>query len=518
MVRGMAGTLLFKRLLKGKVHAEAVEEEDGREAPPYGRDASVGRPGSSPGGVANPGGAGRTHTGTLTKSSMSLGADAVKHPGLKRALTKKLSTIAPSPTEIATASSNEVGEVVIEVVLATGLQKPSLGPRIGGPPPSPFVKLVVRGSEKRSRKEERTNYPMWNERFVWHGKRGELCTPKMHVEVLAWDPLTPTSMGRAEVDLAPLLVGTSCELMVALGEVRRMPSAVHPYPHMHHVRASRPPRQLHPAAPTPLHPAAPRHTHPSPRCLQGKGQLQLRGLWVARERGKMHLRLESASGLPSPDGQSGPANPYVVAKLNGKDHRTGVKKKTRSPQWGEHFEWAGFKSELTRGSLHLEVRNKDAVYMQKHGKAEVLGTADVELHAVLETSDGVHSLELPLSRNGGSTGQLHVKVHWERGCAHWDPDSLAKEEAHKRVAAKMQPPVCLASAKETIDKYGSAVDLHKKKVRSLSDQKDKVHKRQSEIEDTLEEQQELMEELSKQQDEIVRQVRLADGKPATLCA
>ena len=183
-------------------------------------------------------------------------------------------------------------------------------------------------------------------------------------------------MGRAEVDLAPLLVGTSCELMVALGE--------------------------------------------------GKGQLQLRGLWVARERGKVHLRLESASGLPSPDGQSGPANPYVVAKLNGKDHRTGVKKKTRSPQWGEHFEWAGFKSELTRGSLHLEVRNKDAVYMQKYGKAEVLGTADVELHAVLETSDGVHSLELPLSRNGGSTGQLHVKVNWERGCAHWDPDSLRR--------------------------------------------------------------------------------------------
>ena len=140
MVRGMAGTMLFKRLLKGKVHAEAVEEEDGREAPPYGRDASVGRPGSSPGGVANPGGAGRAHTGTLTKSSMSLGADAVKHPGLKRTLTKKLSTIAPSPTEIATASSNEVGEVVIEVVLATGLQKPSLGPRIGGPPPSPRLR------------------------------------------------------------------------------------------------------------------------------------------------------------------------------------------------------------------------------------------------------------------------------------------------------------------------------------------------------------------------------------------
>ena len=217
MVRGMAGTLLFKRLLKGKVHAEAVEEEDGREAPPYGRDASVGRPGASPGGVANPGGAGRTHTGTLTKSSMSLGAEAVKHPGLKRALTKKLSTIAPSPTEIAATSSNEVGEVVIEVVLASGLKKPT---RVGTPAPSPFVKLTVRGSEKRSKKQERTLFPMWNERLVWAGKRGDLCTPKMLVEVLAWDPLTPTSMGRAEVDIAALIVGSACEMMVALGEVR----------------------------------------------------------------------------------------------------------------------------------------------------------------------------------------------------------------------------------------------------------------------------------------------------------
>ena len=62
--------------------------------------------------------------------------------------------------------------------------------------------VAVRGNEQRSRKEERTNYPMWNERLVWQGKRGELCNPKMLVEVLAWDPLTPTSMGRAEVDLA----------------------------------------------------------------------------------------------------------------------------------------------------------------------------------------------------------------------------------------------------------------------------------------------------------------------------
>ena len=108
----------------------------------------------------------------------------------------------------------------------------------------------MRGNEQRSRKEERTNYPMWNERLVWQGKRGELCNPKMLVEVLAWDPLTPTSMGKAEVDLAPLLVGATCEMMVALGE--------------------------------------------------GQGNLQLRGSWVARERGKVHLSIECPKPRPQP--------------------------------------------------------------------------------------------------------------------------------------------------------------------------------------------------------------------------
>ena len=130
-------------------------------------------------------------------------------PGLKRTLTRKLTTsfatVAPSPEDIARANAEDLGEVVIEIVLATGLRKPT---RVGTPAPSPFVKLAVRGNEQRTKKQERTLFPMWNERLVWKGKRGELCNPKMLVEVLAWDPLTPTTMGKGEVDLSPLLTLT----------------------------------------------------------------------------------------------------------------------------------------------------------------------------------------------------------------------------------------------------------------------------------------------------------------------
>ena len=182
----------------------------------------------------------------------TIGGEAVKdslaphNPGLRRTLTRtftraNLASVAPSPAQIAAANAEDLGEVVIEVVLASGLKKAT---RVGTPAPSPLVKLAVRGNEQRSKKQERTLFPMWNERLVWKGKRGELCTPKMLVEVLAWDPLTPTSMGRAEVDIAELLVGSAIEMMVALGE--------------------------------------------------GLGSLQLRGSWMARERGKVHASLESA--------------------------------------------------------------------------------------------------------------------------------------------------------------------------------------------------------------------------------
>ncbi len=386
---------------------------------------------------------------------------------LTRSLTRSLSKVSIAPeAAIALANANDLGEVVIEVVLATGLKKPT---RVGTPAPSPFVKLAVRGKEQLSRKQERTLYPMWNERLVWKGKRGELCTPKMLVELLAWDPLTPASMGSAEVDLSRLLVGDSCDLMVALGETQ--------------------------------------------------GQLQLRGLWVAREKGKVHLHLDSASGLPSPSGKSGAANPFVVALLNGRDHRSAVKKNSRSPQWSERFEWAGFKSELTNRSLRLEVRNKDAVYMRKHGKAEVLGTVDVDLRALFEGTSGenVHELELTLSSKGGDSGQLHVKLRWEEGCEDWEADAVASREASSRVATKMKLSdrlKCLIPGRKKIDKYGSAVDQHVKTINSFQERHSKVEARQSKAEETMDEADDLMEELREQQEDIVRQVILAEHKPA----
>ena len=386
---------------------------------------------------------------------------------LTRSLTRSLSKVSIVPeAAIALANANDLGEVVIEVVLATGLKKPT---RVGTPAPSPFVKLAVRGKEQLSRKQERTLYPMWNERLVWKGKRGELCTPKMLVELLAWDPLTPASMGSAEVDLSRLLVGDSCDLMVALGETQ--------------------------------------------------GQLQLRGLWVAREKGKVHLHLDSASGLPSPSGKSGAANPFIVALLNGRDHRSAVKKNSRSPQWSERFEWAGFKSELTNRSLRLEVRNKDAVYMRKHGKAEVLGTVDVDLRALFEgtSSENVHEVELTLSSKGGDSGQLHVKLRWEEGCEDWEADAVASREASSRVATKMKLSdrlKCLIPGRKKIDKYGSAVDQHVKTINSFQERHSKVEARQSKAEETMDEADDLMEELREQQEDIVRQVILAEHKPA----
>ena len=224
--------------------------------------------------------------------SLSKSSDSTS-PGLARRLSKSLSRSSDStgPTDVANANADDLGEVVMEVVLATGLRGPTVG--VGRIMPSPFVKVAVRGNEKRTRKEEKTLYPMWNERLLWRGKRGELCTPKMIVEVLDWDPGAGVSMGRAEVDLTPLLVGATCDLMVPL-QVR-----------MH---AQQPLCIMHPAACALYAPAAPRCTLLQ---IQGQlqGQLQLRGTWVAREKGKVRLSLESASGLPSPSGKGGTAAP-----------------------------------------------------------------------------------------------------------------------------------------------------------------------------------------------------------------
>ena len=92
-----------------------------------------------------------------------------------------------------------------------------------------------------------------------------------------------------------------------------------------------------------------------------------------------------------------------------------------------------------------KVRNKDAVYMQTHGKAELLGAVEVELRTLL-SDVAVHVLELPLSRNKKVEGQLHLKLRWEAGLADW----TSADEANARVSQRYHAPTDLASAKQKI--------------------------------------------------------------------
>ena len=137
-----------------------------------------------------------------------------------------------------------------------------------------------------------------------------------------------------------------------------------------------------------------------------------------------------------------------------------------------------------------QVRNKDAVYMHKHGKAELLGAVEVELRTLL-SDVAVHALELPLSRNKKVEGQLHLKLRWETGVADW----TSADEANARVSQRFHAPTDLVSAKQKIDKYVSAIDLHNTRVSSLEEAQKKVRLSESRIEDVMEEEQELMAEL-----------------------
>ena len=137
-----------------------------------------------------------------------------------------------------------------------------------------------------------------------------------------------------------------------------------------------------------------------------------------------------------------------------------------------------------------QVRNKDAVYMHKHGKAELLGAVEVELRTLL-SDVAVHVLELPLSRNKKVEGQLHLKLRWEAGLADW----TSADEANARVSQRYHAPTDLASAKQKIDTYVSAIDLHNTRVSSLEETQKKVRLSESRIEEVMEEEQELMAEL-----------------------
>ena len=76
-----------------------------------------------------------------------------------------------------------------------------------------------------------------------------------------------------------------------------------------------------------------------------------------------------------------------MAKLHGVHHpekRTGTRRGTTCPAWEQTFEWAGQKTALGGAPLHLDVRNHHAAHLQLHGVHEPLGSAEVDLRALLE--------------------------------------------------------------------------------------------------------------------------------------
>lgn len=73
----------------------------------------------------------------------------------------------------------------------------------------------------------------------------------------------------------------------------------------------------------------------------------------------------------------------VQVKLGEHDQRTGHAKGTLAPSWRQKFEWDGLRSKLTEKPMVLEVRNNDPVYLREHGKAAVLGRAELPLREML---------------------------------------------------------------------------------------------------------------------------------------
>jgi hypothetical protein len=73
---------------------------------------------------------------------------------------------------------------------------------------------------------------------------------------------------------------------------------------------------------------------------------------------------------------------------------------------------------------------------------------------------------------------------------------------------------CLVPARKKVDKYVRAVDQHHSTVESFRESHSKVRARQSHVDELMDETDDLMEELREQQEEVVRQVILAEHKPA----
>ncbi len=219
-------------------------------------------------------------------------------------------------------NSTGQGELVVEIVSADGLAPPTKAKK-----PDPFVMITVRGRQQKSQKQTKTAKPVFKEELFFPGVRGELCTPKLQLEVFDHDALgSHVSMGSAEVDISKLITADADSLAVKLST---------------------------------------------------QGEVRLKLSWVPREMGKVVLHIQRAAGLEKVGSSSGMPSAYGVIVLHGKDHRTSTLKDTTTPEWKQKFEWTGIKSELTKTAMKIEIRDHDHAYLKEHGQAPVLGRAEV---------------------------------------------------------------------------------------------------------------------------------------------
>ena len=82
----------------------------------------------------------------------------------------------------------------------------------------------------------------------------------------------------------------------------------------------------------------------------------------APQRGRLHVTLHEAHGLPMADEETGSADPYVTVAVgvHPKPKTSTTLRQTLNPKWEETLSWTGDFDGLCRGPMHLVVYHNDA--------------------------------------------------------------------------------------------------------------------------------------------------------------
>ncbi|EGD82456.1 hypothetical protein PTSG_03106 [Salpingoeca rosetta] len=119
-------------------------------------------------------------------------------------------------------------------------------------------------------------------------------------------------------------------------------------------------------------------------------------------RGELSVTIIAADGLPTSSGSSSPYDPYCVVHIvspgggRSKGFKTGVRKRTASPQWHEDLDLPDVES---GEALELSVR-----HWSRLGKTKTIARAVVDMHTLIDGE--AHYMTLELSPKG----RLHLCI------------------------------------------------------------------------------------------------------------